>query len=285
MVPMNDVIFADFHVHTHLSPCGKPEATALAMIQRSAEKGFAAIGFADHITPAPVPGCPFYDRQRPVLLSDLRSEIAEIAGAVVIEILVGVEADFTMAGPACLNEEMPAEVDHVVCAASHFHLPAAPLPKNDGPRATAELMLRVARGALHLPGVSIWAHPFACNRMRPLTAIMESLSDDELAFLIDLAGERDVAIEINGASVQHEDYRQSTSRFMALAMEMGARFTLTADAHHPRDFDRFDLARQWARELGLRDDRFLSAGELLGKQKHRLAMSKAASRSATEREP
>ena len=268
---MKDNRYADFHVHTHLSPCGKPEATAAAMLARAVEKGFAAVGFTDHITPLPVPGCSFYDSQRPVLLKALREEIARVAGGATIEILVGVEADFTMAGPACMNGEILGEADHVVCAASHFHLPAAPQPSGEGPRAVAEMMLRVAREALSLPGASIWAHAFSCSRYRPLNAIMETVGDDELADLVDLAAERDVAIEINGASVQHEDYRQSTRRFMKLARERGARFTLTADAHHPRDFDRLDLAWQWARELGLPDESFLSAGELMDKQEHRLA--------------
>lgn len=60
---MTNPIYADFHIHTHLSPCGKPEATAEAMIRRAQEKGLAAIGFADHFTPDPIPGCPFYNHQ------------------------------------------------------------------------------------------------------------------------------------------------------------------------------------------------------------------------------
>ncbi len=61
---MTNPIYADFHVHTHLSHCGQPEATAEAMIRRAQEKGLAAIGFTDHFTPDPIPGCPFYDHQR-----------------------------------------------------------------------------------------------------------------------------------------------------------------------------------------------------------------------------
>jgi PHP family Zn ribbon phosphoesterase len=74
---------ADFHVHTHLSPCGKPQATAAALISRAREKGIAAIGFADHFTPAPVPGCPFYDRQRIEIVTALRAEIAALAPIVI----------------------------------------------------------------------------------------------------------------------------------------------------------------------------------------------------------
>jgi len=144
---MTNPIYADFHVHTHLSPCGKPQATARAMVRRAQEKGFAAIGFADHFTPDPVPGCPFYDQQRLRILADLRAEIArEVTDTASIEILVGVEADYTIAGQACLSPAVLTQADHIICATSHFHLPTALQPTRDGPRARAELMHRLARG-------------------------------------------------------------------------------------------------------------------------------------------
>ena len=260
---MVNPIYADFHVHTHLSPCGKPQATARAMIQRAQEQGFAAIGFADHVTPDPVPGCPFYDQQRLRILTDLRAEIArEVTDTASIEILVGVEADYTIAGQACLSPAVLAQADHVICAASHFHLPTAPHPTGDGPRARAELMHRLAREALVLRGVSVWAHPFACSRIRPLSPILETVSETEFAALIALANGHEVAIEINGGAAQHEEYRQATARFFHLAREMGARFTITADAHHPDDFARLDPALEWARRLGFRDKEFLTTQEL-----------------------
>jgi histidinol phosphatase-like PHP family hydrolase len=268
---MANPIYADFHVHTHLSPCGKPQATAGAMIRRAREKGLAAIGFADHLTPNPIPGCPFYDHQRLRILADLRAEIAQVADMADIEVLVGVEADYTIAGRACLNPAVLAQADHVICAASHFHLPTAPQPTRDGPRAMAELMLRLAREALVLPGVSVWAHPFHCSRVRPLPPILETVGDAELAALIALASEREVAIEINGGSAQHDGYRQAAARFFCLAREMGARFTLSADAHHPDRLGRLDLALDWAGRLGFRDSDFLTAQELQARQRTKTA--------------
>jgi len=264
---MANPIYADFHIHTHFSPCGKPQATAEAMVQRAREKGLAAIGFADHVTPEPVPGCPFYDRQRPHILADLRAEIAQVRDGSGLEILVGMEADYTIAGRACLNPAVVAQADHVACAASHFHLPAAPQFSGDGPRARAALMLRLAREALEMPGVSIWAHPFHCSRVRPLSPILETVSEAEFAALIALVNECEVAIEINGAAAQHEDYRLATARFFGLAREMGARFTLTADAHSPDVLDRLDLALEWARALGLGERDLLTALEL--RERHR----------------
>ena len=122
---MANPIYADFHVHTHLSPCGKPQATAEAMLRRAQEKGLAALGFADHVTPDRIPGCSFYDRQRPHILADLRAEIAQVIDGTDLEILVGAEADYAIAGPGCLDAAVLAQADHVVCAASHFHLPTA----------------------------------------------------------------------------------------------------------------------------------------------------------------
>jgi histidinol phosphatase-like PHP family hydrolase len=264
---MANPIYADFHVHTHFSPCGKPQATAEAMLRRAHEKGLAALGFADHVTPEPVPGCSFYDRQRPHILADLRAEIARATNGAHLEVLVGAEADYTIAGRRCLDATVLAQADHVICAASHFHLPTAPLP------ASAGLMLRLAREALVLPGVSIWAHPFHCSQVRPLPPMLDPVGEAELAALIALANRREVAIEINGAAVQREDYRQATGRFFRLAHEMSTRFTVTADAHSPDRLDRIDTALAWARTLGLQDDDLLTAQELAQRQSSKLAAS------------
>jgi histidinol phosphatase-like PHP family hydrolase len=271
---MSRLVYADLHVHSHLSPCGKPQATAEAMVRRAREKGLAAIGLADHITPHPVPGCPFYDGQRPHLFATLRAELVEIPKAERgdIEILVGAEADYVLAGRRCLDPVLLSQADYVVCSASHFHLSGAPQPGDDAPRTKAELMLRMAREALGLPGVSIWAHPFDCSRMRPLAPILETVPDDALAVLIDLANTKEVAIEINGGAGLQEEYRQAMAPFYGLAREMGARFTVTADAHHPDDLDRLDLALEWAREMGVRDRDLLALSELLGRQRRKLSM-------------
>ncbi len=266
---MSDSIYADFHVHSHFSPCARPSATAEAMIARAREKGLAAIGFADHFTPVPVPGLPFYDRQRLRILDELRSEIARLAPFSDIEVLVGVEADYTVAGEDCLDPQAVARADHVVCAASHYHLPTAPQPTDERPRVRAELMLSMARAMLHVPGVSIWAHPFACSKMQPLVPIMEAVREEELAALIALANEREVAIEINGGSALEGDYLEAVGRFFGLAREMGSRFTVTADAHKPQDLDRIDVALRWARRAGFRDRDFMTASELLDRQKRR----------------
>jgi len=263
---MDRPIYADFHVHTHLSPCGKPQATAAAMIDRARAKGLAAIGFADHYTPRPIPGCPFYDSQRLHIVHELRAEIAELSDRNDLQILVGIEADYTLAGPDCLPTSDLAYVDHVICASTHFHLPAAPRPTEDTPRAQAEMMLRTARGSLLIPGVSVWAHPFDCSEMRPLTSILATVHEEELAALISVANAQEVAIEINGGPAQHESYRQATERFFVLSRQMGARFTLTADAHHPDDLARLDLALEWARSMDLDDTHFLTAQELLRRQ-------------------
>lgn len=260
---MSHAIYADYHVHTHLSPCGKPQATAEAMIARAREKGLAAIGFADHVTPRPVPGCPFYEGQRPYLLTDLRAEIDALEVLPGLRVLVGVEADYSLAGPDCLDEELRALADHVVVGASHFHLPGAPQPTDESPRAKAELMLRVAAGALAVPGVDIWAHPFDCSRLRPLEPILDMVSDDELAALIDQATRRAIAVEVNGGPARLDEYRQAMGRFYGLAREMGARLTVTADAHHPDDLERLDLALAWAREMGVRDQELVTVDELL----------------------
>ena len=259
-------IYADFHVHTHISPCGKQQATAQAMIQRAVEKGLAAFGFADHFTPNPIPGCAFYDAQRIDILTRLRDELAMMDLPGTMDVLVGVEADYTLAGAGCLDTAILRATDHIICAASHFHLPAAPVPVEDTPAAKAELMIRMAKETLMLPGVSVLAHPFDCGKMRPLGPIVATVPESALVEIITLANRQDVAIEINGGAAQDLAYRDAAEPFFLLACEMGAQFTLTADAHHPDDLERLDIALDWAVSMGFRETDFLSAGELRQRQ-------------------
>lgn len=268
---MHDPTYADFHVHTRHSPCGHPEATIAAMVARAEAKGLAALGFADHVTPAPVPGCGFYDGQQINVLSTMRAKVDALleTGAPELTLLLGVEADYTLAGAAFLDAAVVELVDHVIGAASHFHLPAALAPEADTPRAKAELMVRMAREMLALGAVAVWAHPFDCSRMRPLAPIMAEIDTATRAELIALAKEQAVAIEINGGPGQDPAYRAATSDFFNLAREMGARFTITADAHHPDDFARLDLARAWARDLAIPAGAFLTAADLRAKGENR----------------
>lgn len=266
---MHHPTYADFHVHTCHSPCGHPDATIDAMVARAEAKGLAALGFADHVTPAPVPGCGFYDGQQIDVLKRMRTKVATLIRATSpqLELMVGVEADYTLAGADFLDRAVIALVDHVIGAASHFHLPAAPVPETDTPRAKADLMVRMAREMLSLGIVAVWAHPFDCSAMRPLAPLMDEIDTATRAELIALANAQEIAIEINGGPGQDPAYRAATAAFFNLAREMGARFTVTADAHHPDDFARLDLALQWARELGIDDDALLTAGDLRARKR------------------
>lgn len=261
---MSDV-YADFHVHTRFSPCGRPEATVAAMVDRARAKGLAALGIADHVTPRPIPGCGFYDGQQIEVLIAQGRVIEALAVPEDLTLLMGVEADYTLAREACINPEVLALVDHVICSASHFHLPTAPQPAADTPEAKAKLMVQMARAMLQVPGVDVWAHPFDCSAMRPLAPIMAHIDEGTRASLIALANQQQIAVEINGGPGQDPAYREATRDFFGLALEMGARFTVTADAHHPDDFERLDLARDWAREMGLKDTDLLTVDELLAR--------------------
>jgi histidinol phosphatase-like PHP family hydrolase len=267
---MPDPIYADFHVHTHLSPCGQPEATAEALIAQAHNKGITTIGFADHITPQPVSDCSFYAQQRPTLLDNLRDEIAHIPNKNGLNILIGIEADYTLAKQDCLDTALLSQLDHVICAASHFHIPGAPKPASNTPRAKAELMLQMAQESLTVPGISVWAHPFDCSKMRPLAPILATITDQELAQLIEQANTHEIAIEINGGALQSGYYRDAIPHFFELVKEMSARITITADAHHPDDFNRLDLALNWARKMGFRDQDFLTTEELKAQHQKRI---------------
>ena len=120
----------------------------------------------------------------------------------------------------------------------------------------------MARGMLSVPGATVWAHPFDDSVMQPLAPIMAVIGAATQAELIELANDREVAVEINGGAALDPAYREAAEAFFRLARAMRARFTVTADAHHPDAFERLDSAMNWARAMGFRDSDFLTADEI-----------------------
>lgn len=252
---------ADLHMHTSLSPCGGPEATPTVMLRAARELQLSALGFTDHYTPYAVQGCPFYNDQDERVLEALRAELGEAPAG--LDVLIGVEADYTVLGESSVPTSLLSRVDYVVIAASHFQLPATPQPSNRQPRAIAEHALAFSCAAAVMPGVSILAHPFSCSTLLPLPPITDTLSDAELGGLAELARDHQVALEINGgAGTAYATYKEGVTRFLRIAKETGARFTLCSDAHHPGDLARIHMAADWAREVGLREGDLLSPAEL-----------------------
>ena len=150
--------------------------------------------------------------------------------------LIGVEADYTVLGESSVPTSLLSRVDYVIIAGSHFNLPATPQPSNRQPRAIAEHTLAFSCAAVVMPGVSILAHPFSNSTLLPLPPIMDTLSDAELGGLAELARDHQVALEINGgAGTAYATYKEGATRFLRIAKEIGARFTLCSDAHHPGD--------------------------------------------------
>lgn len=258
---MSDPFRFDSHVHTSLSPCGDRAATPLVMWRAAQEMGLSAIGFTDHYSPGPVPTGSFYARPGQEVVDALRAALRDLPCEP--DTLIGIEADYTVLGEQAAPRQVWGEVDYIIIAASHYHLPGTPQPPGRDPRTVAAHMLAMARRAVLLPGVSILAHPFACNTLLPLPPLMNALTDEELVELAVLARDRRVALELNGGpSFKAETYKEGVTRLFVLAKEVGARFTICSDAHRPADLARAELAAQWAREIGLREADMLLPDEL-----------------------
>jgi len=229
------------------------------MLMTARQRGLRVIGFTDHFAPYLVPGISFYDQQDGRILANLRTELADVSTC--LEVLIGIEADYTVFGEECVDEATMEQVDYVAVSATHFHL-GVPAPDESDPRRAVEQLLQLAWEAVALPVTTILVHPFDWIGAGSLTTMLETLTDDELAALGQWACEKRVALEINGHSCRKADYRQATARFFRLAHEVGARFTVSSDAHAPEQLAWLDLAVAWAQELGLSEDNFLTANEL-----------------------
>lgn len=228
----------DFHIHTALSVCAKPEAT-FALYQKTArEMGLSKIGFSDHLwDDAYEQVCPgFYRKQNVSHVLQLKETIHDFDG---IKVYMGCEAEYNprIHGVA-LTEENAEKFDFVNVPVSHTHMV---MPKDcyEPMEKHKEFMLNAWKEVLTCPVakyVKAMAHPFSAvccpYGNEPLFNL---ITDDEYKYAFDLAAEKGVAIEINlsgfsGRSPERVMAHPSL-RMFRIAKECGCRFVFGSDSH------------------------------------------------------
>ena len=219
----------DVHSHTKWSD-GK--ATMLEMARGAEAMGYTYLGVTDHSPRIKVVNGLDADR----LLAQSR-EMAEVQAQVPgVALLQGIEVDILEDGSLDLPD-MVLELLDVVIASPHVKL-------RQEPAAMTERMLR----AVSHPHVDVIGHP---TGRRP--GSREGASYDIEAVFKE-AARHGVALEIDC-----DPARMDLSPEMArLALELGCKFSLDADAHAPAEFAYVPMGMWMARRAGIPQDRILN---------------------------
>ncbi len=198
-------IRGDLHMHTTETD---GRATLEEMAEAARERGYEYIAITDHSKALSMANG--LDEARTVAFA---KRVREINGSLGIRVFSGIECDILRDGALDLAEDALAELD-VVIGSVHSHMSLE----------AAEMTDRLLR-ALECPQLRILGHPTG-RRL---------LQRDPYPFDFDrVAGEavkRGVWLEIN-ASPERLDLHGPLIR---AAKSKGARFTISTDAHHPKN--------------------------------------------------
>jgi putative hydrolase len=219
----------DVHSHSNWSD---GRATMLEMARGAEAMGYTYLGVTDHSPRIKVVNG--LDANR--LLAQSR-EMAEVQAQVPgVALLQGIEVDILEDGSLDLPD-MVLELLDVVIASPHVKL-------RQEPAAMTERMLR----AVSHPHVDVIGHP---TGRRP--GSREGANYDFEAVFKE-AARHHVALEIDC-----DPARMDLSPEMArLALELGCRFSLDADAHAPAEFAYVPMGMWVARRAGIPQDRILN---------------------------
>ena len=218
-------------VHSH-STWSDGKATMLEMARGAEAMGYTYLGVTDHSPRIKVVNG--LDANR--LLAQSR-EMAEVQAQVPgVSLLQGIEVDILEDGSLDLPD-MVLELLDVVIASPHVKL-------RQEPEAMTERMLR----AVSHPHVDVIGHP---TGRRP--GSREGANYDFEAVFKE-AAKHHVALEIDC-----DPARMDLSPEMArLALELGCKFSLDADAHAPAEFAYVPMGMWMARRAGIPQDRILN---------------------------
>jgi putative hydrolase len=237
--PIREALRGDCHTHSDWSDGGSPIDV---MATTARDLGHEYIVLTDHSGRLKV--AKGLDRERLLRQLDVVAALNEELAP--FRILTGMEVDILEDGTLDMGDEVLAQLDVVVGSVhSKLRMPAE------------EMTPRMVRAVAN-PNLDILGHctgRLVVGRGRP-----ESTFDAELVFA---ACERfDKAVEINSRPERLDPPR----RLLAMAVEMGCRFSIDTDAHAPGQLDWLPYGCSRAMECEVPVDRIvnaLSADDLL----------------------
>jgi histidinol phosphatase-like PHP family hydrolase len=231
----------DFHVHTHLSPCARPEMRLRAIGSACAERGIKYLGLSDHIGAATDTS----------ILATARREAQGVRGAV--RVFVGCEAETLGPGRHTITEQMKRDLDFVCVAANHFHLSTVDQPADMSPKSIAEHFVSMFGYACSLEFVDFVAHPMFVYPRTFDPTFLETIDDDALVGPLREAKKNNIAMEISPRSLDREQL-YFRMRFLRLCKEVGLKFAIGSDAHRLEMVGSTRALAPIIRELDLKDD-------------------------------
>ena len=230
----------DFHIHTTLSLCANETATVENYLAKAKKLGLKKLGFSNHFWDSAISGASdWYQQQDYEHVVRLKSELDRVIGEDV-KTYFGCETEYDpVHHGVALTEETAEKFDFILVPNSHTH---AMMPKDfyQPYQKHVDFMVQAYNEILDSnvsKYITAIAHPFeavACPYDR--TILIDMISDDCFKRMFTKSAKKDVAYEINVASMKKMTDVQiadsSQMRMFKLAKECGCKFIFGSDAHN-----------------------------------------------------
>ena len=255
----------DFHVHTNLSICAKPEATLENYVERWRENGITKVAITDHmwdVGAAPIEN-DFYEKQNFEHILTLCEKIEEYRKNG-LDILFGTECEYSYKTrrPA-ITPAVAEQMDVLLVPNSHTHLT---MPKDfyEPHEKHIEYMIDAFMDIVTsdvAPFITAVPHPFlAVCCPYPNRDLVREMTDDQFKRCFDAAAKAGIALELNPNYIRNRSleaiYNDPIFRMFRLGKECGCKFTVGSDSHSMPDYDNFHLIYVLTSLLGLKEDDF-----------------------------
>ena len=230
----------DFHIHTCLSECARPNMRLPDILTVCAQRGIDYLGITDHVFPS----------TNPDILKTAGDELAALDKP--MNVFLGCEADVVEVGEHTVTDEMRSTLDFIMVAANHYQLPWISQPPDMSASSVAGHILDMFTYACSLSFADVIAHPMCEVSGKYDPTCLNLLSDDELTHALKVAKRNNVAMEISPRALLPED-RRFRLRFYSLCKKAGLKFAFGTDAHSLNHAGQTWVLKGLVNELGIVD--------------------------------
>lgn len=161
----------------------------------------------------------------------LKNEVQEINPD--IDVIVGAELSAYGIDKYGVDKDTNEQIDFRFYATNHYHLDFWEHPQNKTAPAYAEHTLQVLKNLIASGRADCIAHPFVGFYLRGIlddfTEVTRSISDNELADILELGVQHNVSWELNTKAVYADPI--FAKRLWKIGRVVGATFVIGTDAH------------------------------------------------------
>lgn len=235
----------DLHIHSKISLCSDdPEQTNERILQYAKEMHLNTICLTDHYWDEKVPihqKMDFYEKQNLVHISAAKP-LPQAAG---IRFLFGCETEMDQNMTLGISKEMFDAFDFVIVPTTHFHMTDFTIPAElASPKQKAQFWLKKLNALLDmdLPFHKIGIAHLTCGLMdrsrEKFLELLQALPTEELEKVFAKAAKKGVGIELNSDDMKFTmEESEIVLRPYKIAKQMGCKFYMGSDAHHPDGLD------------------------------------------------